>query len=280
MRSLLVGLFCIAFATAAHAGWPPEKITFKQPEGDPLELHVFSPKGNNKAELKPAIVFFFGGGWKNGKVGAFYPQCLYFSDRGMIAITAQYRTQSSHAAFPDTCVMDARSAMRYVRAHARELGIDPNKILAGGGSAGGHVAACTALPGAPDDPSDDLTVSPRPDALVLFNPVLDVGPQGYAHGYVKSNSPNWEAINPMTKVDEKFPPNLVMVGSEDNVLPEATARAFQQSLKDKGVQSELEIYPGAKHGFFNKDPAQSETNKRADAFLTALGYLKNEAPAK
>ena len=82
------------------------------------------------------------------------------------------------------CCADAKSALRYVRAHATELGIDPQRIAAAGGSAGGHLAAFTALVDGLDDPQDDLAVSCKPNALVLFNPVFNNGPDQWGHGRV------------------------------------------------------------------------------------------------
>jgi acetyl esterase/lipase len=254
-------------------------ITYKTPaSGDPLTLHVFSPDGNDITVPKPGIVLFFGGGWKQGAPGAMYRQAQYFAERGIIAISAQYRTKSSHDVFPDVCVMDGRSAMRYVRTHAKELGIDPDRLLAGGGSAGGHVAACAALPGAPDDPTDDSSVSPRPAALVLFNPVLDVGPEGYAHGYVKYNTPDWESICPVLKADKTFPPHLILFGSEDKILPIPMVENFQKTIQKQGVRCDLEIYQGQGHGFFNRPPYLEQTLERADTFLTELGYLSSKTP--
>src|SRR6185503_3489625 len=92
--------------------------------------------------------------------------------RGMVAVTADYRVGSRHQAKIVDCIRDAKSAVRYLRANAARLGIDPGRIAAGGGSAGGHLAAATGVIAALDEPAGNPAISSRPDALVLFNPAL------------------------------------------------------------------------------------------------------------
>lgn len=276
----LLFLLFISSALKLQAG-PDKIIPFKQvAEGDALTLHVFFPPGHDVNKPVPGVVLFFGGGWVQGAPGAMYAQAQYLASRGMVAISAQYRTKSSHEVFPDTCVMDGRSAMRYVRAHAGELGIDPERLLAGGGSAGGHVAACTALKGAPDDPKDDLTVSPKPAALLLLNPVLDVGPEGYAHGMVKNHTPDWQAINPYTQADSGFPPVLIQFGTKDKILPVERVTAFEERMESLDVDCTLKVFEGAGHGFFNRPPYKDATLYQMDLFLQKLGYLKGDSPLK
>lgn len=279
-QPLALILACLLPTSLAWSA-PPEIVTFHQPEkGDPLELHIFSPPNHDKSEAKPGIVLFFGGGWRRGKPGALYTQAKYLASRGFVAISAQYRTKESHDVYPDKCVADGRSAMRYVRANAKKFGIDPDRLLAGGGSAGGHVAACTALEGAPNNPGDDLSVSPKPAALVLLNPVLDVGPDGYAHGYVKHNTPDWKAINPKEAATKSFPPSLILFGDQDKILPVAMAKAFQKRMNELKVPVETRIYAGAGHGFFNKQPYRDATLLEIDKFLTSQGYLEGEPTIK
>src|SRR5207244_268255 len=110
--------------------------------------------------------------WTNGSVKQFEPQAEYLATRGMVAIRADYRIKSKHEVTPVECVEDAHAAMRWVRKNAGMLGIDPNRIVASGGSAGGHLAACTADPD-PRRGSTHYAVSSRPNALLLFNPVLN-----------------------------------------------------------------------------------------------------------
>ncbi|MDB4796380.1 alpha/beta hydrolase fold domain-containing protein, partial [Akkermansiaceae bacterium] len=108
-----------------------------------LKLHVFNPEGHKASDSRPAIVFFFGGGWNGGSPKQFYPHSEHLASLGMVAISAEYRVKSRNKTTPMECVKDGNSAIRWVRSHAKELGINPDMIAAGGGSAGGHVAAAT-----------------------------------------------------------------------------------------------------------------------------------------
>src|SRR5205823_3485066 len=128
-------------------------------------LHVHYPPDWKKEDKRPVIVFFFGGGWTQGKVEQFEPQAAYLAGRGLVAARADYRVNSRHGVTPDACVEDAKSAVRWLRLNAAMLGIDPERVVAAGGSAGGHIAACTTCPGL-DAEDEDAKVSSRPNALV------------------------------------------------------------------------------------------------------------------
>ncbi|MGB2011452.1 MAG: alpha/beta hydrolase, partial [Akkermansiaceae bacterium] len=147
---LVMVLGCLVFAEV-NAGnsplVPDKKVTYKlDPKfpDQPLTLDIFYPDDFKQGQKRPAIVFFFGGGWVGGKPSQFYVQAAYLASRGMVAISASYRTKKSHKVEPSGCVEDGKSAIRYIRKHAAELGIDPDQLAVGGGSAGGHVAAATA----------------------------------------------------------------------------------------------------------------------------------------
>ena len=182
---LVAGPICAAESKNA-AAFPPTRTVLYKTVGDvKLSLHVFEPEGHKPSDKRPAIVFFFGGGWVGGSPGQFYPHCHYLASRGMWAAAAEYRVKNQHGTTPVECVKDGKSAVRYIRVHANELGVDPEKLAAGGGSAGGHVAAATATVTAFDEEGKDASVSAVPQALVLFNPVYDNGPDGYGHDRVK-----------------------------------------------------------------------------------------------
>lgn len=270
-RSIL--LFSLLTASCLFAADPkptPDKIIeFKQVGDVQLNLHIFNPAGHQATDQTPAIVFFFGGGWNGGSPSQFYNQSEYLASRGMVAIAAEYRINKTHGTEPSACVEDGKSALRWVRAHAAELGIDPAHLAAGGGSAGGHVAAATALAPGFDALGDDLSISCRPDALVLFNPVFDNGPDGYGHDRVKAY---WQDFSPMHNISVAAPPTIVFLGTKDKLIPVATAEEYKERMETAGTRCDLHLYPEQPHGFFNK-ARYTETMIETDKFLGSLGYL-------
>ena len=248
---------------------PDEQKTYKKVGNVELQLHIFNPEGHKASDRKPAIVFFFGGGWSGGTPSQFYPQCDYLAKRGMVAISAEYRVKSRNGTSPLECVKDGNSAVRWVRSHADKLGIDPSKLAAGGGSAGGHVAAATGTTKGILEKGEDVSVSSKPDALVLFNPVYDNGPKGYGHSRVKDY---WKQISPMHNLDKETPPTIVFLGTKDKLIPVATAKKYRLLMKEAGVRSELFLYKEQAHGFFNASK-YDETVKEMDRFLVSLGFL-------
>jgi acetyl esterase len=241
-----------------------------------LYLHIYQPAERlSKAKL-PAMVFFFGGAWRQGSPAQFIEHCKYLAARGMVAITAEYRVKSRHNVTPLECVADAKSAMRWVRAHADELGIDANRIAAGGGSAGGHLAAAVATVREFDDKADDVKVSPLPQALVLFNPVLDTNEIPTEYGFGDKR----QAASPLHNVGKGMPPTIIFHGTADRTVPFTQATRFCEALTKQGGHCEVKAYEGRQHGFFNYGRGNNEdfktTLRATDEFLTSLGWLKGK----
>jgi acetyl esterase len=186
-------------------------------------------------------------------------------------------TAARRASSNSTAVEDGKSAVRYLRTHARRLGIDPDRIAAGGGSAGGHVAAATGMLDGLDAESEDRSVSSKANALLLFNPVYDNGPKGYGYDRVKAY---WKEISPAHNITADDPPAIVFLGTKDSLIPVATAEAFRDKMRQAGLKSELHLYEGQPHGFFNEGKGGTEifldTIRKMDRFLVSLGYLKGE----
>lgn len=258
-----------------------EVEVYKKASGDDLRIYRFDPEGHDSAKDKrPAVVFFFGGGWNGGSPTQFEPHANYLAGRGMVAFVADYRVKSRQGTSPRECVEDGKSAVRWIRKNAKRLGIDPDKIVAGGGSAGGHVAAATGMCEGFENPDEDLSISSKPQALLLFNPVYENGPKGYGNSRVTEWFP---AISPAHNITKDDPPTIVFLGTKDKLIPVSTAEKFDQDLKALGVKSEAHFYEDEPHGFFNLKLGQGkqkhflDTVLKMDRFLVETGFLEGEA---
>ncbi|MHC4881873.1 MAG: alpha/beta hydrolase [Planctomycetota bacterium] len=243
-----------------------------------LKLHVFEPSKKSDTPTA-AVIFFFGGGWAGGSPLQFYHQCRYFSGQGVLAIAPEYRTRSNGGVDPPECVKDGKAAVRYVRKHAKELNIDPNRIAVGGGSAGGHIAAATGTLTKFEHKDEDLSVSCRPNVMLLYNPVYDNSEKGYGYNKVKEY---WRDISPLHNIDKNIPPAIVFFGSNDKHLKVSNAEMFQKKMQDLGVRSELLVYEKQRHGFFNSSKKTGankwflEVLAETHEFLAEYGYLTGE----
>ena len=277
-----------SIATGIHAADKSARATapfgeahvYKRVGERELRLHVIKPLDWKATDRRPALVFFHGGGWVAGTPVQFNEQGQYLASRGLVCAQVEYRLLKGSAPDepPTQCVQDAKSAMRWVRAHAAELGVDAARIGAGGGSAGGHLAAFVGMVEGNDDPADDLKVSPKAAALVLFNPVFDNGPDG---GWgTKRVGSRFKEFSPAHNISADDPPAIVFLGRNDNLIPVATVERFQNNMKAAGVRCETRFYTGQGHGFFNQEPWKTITLAEADKFLASLGWLKGEPTLK
>jgi len=249
-----------------------KEVLYKQVDTTKLFLEIHTPDQLDSTRNYPAMVFFFGGGWKGGDRSHFINHANYFAKRGLICFLADYRTETKHGTTPFEALKDAKSAIRYLRKNASELGIDPNKIIASGGSAGGHLAAATALIKKYNETSDDLSLNCIPNALVLFNPVIDNGPGGY--GYERIGDA-YKDYSPLHNIEKGAPPTIIFLGTKDKLIPVATADYYKTVMDKVESRCELKIYEGGEHGFFNYRNFENykQTVNEADLFLHSLGYL-------
>lgn len=251
---------------------PSREIIYKTVDGQDLKLHIFDPAGFQTSDARPVFLVFHGGGWVIGTARGFYPFAAHFAGLGLVGISVDYRLiKRGSGTTPSICVKDGRSAVRYVRSHAAELGIDPNKIIVSGGSAGGHIAACIACCRGIDEAGEDISVSPLPEALVLYWPVLDTSRVGYGN---RISGEHWQDISPLQLVRPGLPPTLVFHGSADPAVPVKGSEAFHAAMQKAGNRCELVIEPGAKHGYMMYNlQLFNQGLRRTDEFLKSLGYL-------
>jgi acetyl esterase/lipase len=196
----------------------------------------------------------------------------------MVVVLVQYRfLESVGTEAPIPCIQDVKSAMRWVRSHAEELGIDRHRIAAGGVSAGGYLAAAAAMINGFDDPSDDLTISPKPDALVLTSAVVDNGPGQFGFARMANR---YQQLSPAYNVTAAAPPTIGFFGGADRLASAAVLNRFAGNMAKAGVRFDLHVYPGQSHtfdAFAWNNPYFYETLRQTDEFFVSLGWLSGSS---
>lgn len=298
---ICLGSLCFSQTPKKKKGWsyPPnmpnaEVEVYKRVNGEDLNAYIFFPENHQPENPTGAILFFFGGGWTGGTPEQFAAHCEYFSKRGLVAIACDYRVAMRQSVKPVCCVADAKSAVRWARENADRLGVNADQIVAAGGSAGGHIAACTGTINGVDEEVENLKISSRPNAMALFNPVIATRPIDdreldeedlYKRTDRLGIAP--EKISPFHNVVENLPPTIIFHGAKDEVVPIKQVVEFEKRMQKAGNRCELHTYEGQIHGFFNQGRNQDKFFKQTvnslDQFLVSLEYLKplptkDEAP--
>jgi len=264
---------CLSFEGAGQNAFSQVEQIYKQTDTMKLKMVIYRPTNFRKTEKYPTIVFFFGGGWVGGTINQFRPFADHCVTKGMIAVLVDYRVKSRQNTTPFESLKDAKSAIRYLRKNGTELGIDTAIIIASGGSAGGHLAAACFTNTTINETGENLNVSARPNALVLFNPVIDNSALGY--GYERIGERYLE-FSPLHNIRKGFPPTIFFLGTKDKLIPVATAQMFKHKIDSTGSSCELHLYEGMEHGFFNKSNLHEDLFLKMDAFFEANGILKNK----
>ena len=289
MRTMIAVLWCLLLyqvsncVTAAEGEYKTCVMAYKKVGDVELKAYVYFPKTHKASDNRAAVVFFFGGGWKGGTPTQFEEHCKYLAMRGMVAATVDYRVKTRHGTTADCCVMDAKSAIRWLRTSAGELGVDPNRIVAAGGSAGGHIAACTGVVSGWEEMGEDLKVSSQPNVMVLFNPALvlaDITGEIALGDKLKDleSRLNTNPVNlsPYHQVHRETPLTIIFHGKADDVVHYKTAELYAAKAGALG-RVELHGYADQQHGFFNFKKNNGEFYKKTvakmDAFLVSLKYL-------
>jgi acetyl esterase len=261
-----------AYAEESCAGIAPQPTTlagatshvYRIASGRALRLHAFGEAGTVD-NPRPAILFFFGGGWRTGEIEALRPQAEAFAARGYVALLADYRVACRDGTTALGATDDALAAHAWLRSHAEKLGIDPARIVLSGGSAGGQLALAAAMKApAPE----------KPAALVLFNPAVDlVGPANWLQ------KPLAHAISPSTLPVAGLPPTIIFHGQSDAKVPIKSVRNFCTRAARAGSDCRLIEYRKLGHGFYHDQRSDagighspySDTLTRAETFLSQHG---------
>lgn len=260
---------------------------------DTVEMHlnIYTPSNHITDLPSPVIIYFFGGAFLHGSPTQYEEHCKYFSGRGIVAITADYRVISRNKGNALNCIYDAKSAVRYVREHAQELNIDPNKVIVAGGSAGAFLALeCAVNDPKWQDASDNASVSCVPNAMVLLNPVVNSMEHDFRIRKFKDDekAPDSEShaneINPLTHIQSGMPPAIVFHGTADKISAYQFVKQWCDDYTKAGNQVELHTYDGEKHGFtavkYKNGKYYLESLKLTDEWLIKLGYLSGAPTVK
>jgi acetyl esterase len=263
-------------ARLGEVGAPTRRVVYKIVGGQKLELHLFEPAGHKPSDRRPCFVAIHGGGWVGGQPSRFYRFAAHFAKLGCVGVSVQYRllNKTNNTTVFD-CVKDGRSAVRYLRQHADELGIDPQMIVVSGGSAGGHVAAGTALFDGLDEPGEEVKVSCAPNALVLYFPVIDTSTAGY--GNAKCGE-RWQELSPLHRVKAGAPPTLILHGTADTTTPFKGAKAFAEAMQKAGNRCDLIAHEGGRHGYLLASPELfHQAMQQTEDFLRSLKLIASDA---
>ncbi len=266
-------------------------ITYVQRDGHALQLDLYLPAGAKSAPA-PGIVFVHGGGWRAGVRENFAPMAIRMAERGYAAATISYRL-SPEALYP-AAVQDARAAVRWMRTHAAEYGIDASRIAIGGGSAGGQIAA---LAGVTDglarfDPDDGPgAVSSGVQAIVNIDGLSDFTSEAarryeddparqpssagaWFGGRYAEKEALWREASPLFHVNAKTSP-VLFIGSGQARFSVGREEMLAR-LRESGVPGRVVVLPGTPHSFWLFEPWIGATVEAVVGFLDE--YLRRNEP--
>lgn len=269
LAMILLGLSSASLAATKHDDPAGKPYTYKTSAGVERKMEIYFPPNHDPAKARvPGLILFHGGGWQGGSLAQFRAACAYFANRGLVCATAEYRMLgkgdraklAGGESHKRVCVTDAKSAIRWFKRHAGELGIDPDRIITGGGSAGGHISALATMNPGLNDPADPKDIDTRVVAYLWFNPAFAPGDK---------TDPE---IDILTHLKADLPPAIVFFGEKDKWKPGWDAA--HRKWKALGVETiDLRIAEGQNHGFFNEATWRTVTLIAADGFLVKHGLL-------
>ena len=277
-----LSLCCWAFAQRPYAVPTGAKrvddVVYAKVGARELHVDVVMPS-DAPAKPRPCVVWVHGGGWSKGTHKA--NQAAGLAGKGYVAASVEYRL-SGEAIYPAQ-IQDCKAAIRFLRAHAKDYGIDPNRIGVWGGSAGGHLVALMGttggvkeLEGTEGNPKESSRVQAvcdyfGPTNLMASPKWIATPPQISAllGGSPKDKPELARLASPVKFVDPKDPPFLIVHGEEDRLVPIAQSEGLYEALKKAGVPVSFVRVKNAGHGFTGIDiqPTREEINASVLAFF-------------
>lgn len=256
--------------------FPVIKKTYKVIGGRALKLYIFEPEIPKKN--RPAILFFNGGSFKKKPLVTpllFQHQANYFSSKGMVAICVDYRNGSDEGFTPIQAICDVKSAVRWLRENSTDLGVDPNKVVICGSSAGGYIAVSSIMFENLNDDADNLSIDNIPNVLVVFGAGMD-GVDIMGRRYPEMLERAVE-ISPIHNIKKCLPPTLWMCGTADDLYDQN--KQFVEQMVGKENDIKFITYDGMGHGFFrfgeHENKGYHESNLMIENYLKSLAFIED-----
>ena len=214
-------------------------IVFTQPGCEPVTLDMYRPCSLARKPA-PCIVLIHGGAWRVNTKEWFAPHAVYLARAGYVTVTINYRKLPKHSV--DKCIEDAKSAILWIRKNSCSLGIDPNRIGALGGSAGGHLVAILAT-----TPERECRVN----AAVGFA-TADLGHPALApfHQELELSTDRASELGAYSNISSDSAPLLLVHGTDDDAVPSRVSQDIHKRYKERGARSELRLLQGYHHVFY------------------------------
>jgi acetyl esterase/lipase len=265
-----------------HGSYPYIFRTVKDSEGNDTELHAycFYPEGmepeQEESELKPVILFLHGGCWDVSMVTQFSPHAMHFASRGIVAIVAEYRVDSTHHSSPEDAFEDAETLMLWLKYNHESLRIDPNRIIIAGAACGAYMALSLAMR-KKKSPKRGYAAgfTSQPQGVIAISSIVHSGRRAIDHRRFP-NAKQPSKNHPINNVRRKLPPCLMIHGKADTIAPYYMVFDFVKMMRRKRNRCDLIDFDACNHSFFNFNvsPEHFEiTLNSMDAFLAELGYI-------
>lgn len=267
MRYLAAALLC--FCTLGAVVADPIEMTYKRVAERDLRAYFFMPSGHIESSEAPAVIFFHGGGWRRGSPESGFSYGEFLAERGIVFIAFEYRfTTDSVPATLDEIIGDAKSAVRWVRQQAPELGIDPVRVISSGHSSGGYLAASVGLMTRFEPPDGDHRISSRANAMILLAPFM---PNPGRNPALLPEGALIDEFLPESYISASSPPALWIHGDADTVaLPEVSAK-LHTAFQEVGADSRLVLIRDSGHAFRGEDSVR--VKELMIQFIVDLGYV-------
>lgn len=269
--------FCFFVSNESITQNNPIEYIYSKKDSTKLKAYIFYPIKINK--LNPAIIIFHGGGWYSGEPSWAFGRAQHFADLGLVSVVTQYRLSNQKDITPLEAMRDACDIIIWLRNNADSLKINPNKVAAFGWSAGGHLAASTAI-----FPDTLLNINSIPNALVLISPAVSISKDTWVKKILLGKT-DIKSISPAEHIRKGLPPTIILQGYDDTVTPLEGAKNFTKQMLSAKNKCELIVYKKVGHLFtpshlpdYNQPmpdkKIQADAYKKIKLFLKRHGYIE------